>query len=38
MVKHAITSLKLQNEGGFLEGRRTKANFKLVYLEKEKSF
>ena len=29
MVKHAMTSLKLQNEGGFLEGRGTKANFSI---------
>ena len=38
MVRHSMTSLKLQNKGNFLKERRKRVKFDLVYLDNEKSF
>ena len=35
MVRHSLTSLKLQSEGSFLKEKRKKVNFNLVFRTKE---
>ena len=35
MVRHSLTSLKLQSEGSFLKEKRKMVNFNLVFRTKE---